>query len=83
MARMVSSKSLSADEQRQWVAQWKTAARALSEQRAKELREMTAEQAAAAVSAVLDLATSVPLHADREFHSGLVELQAYLKKQRD
>jgi hypothetical protein len=83
MVHMASSKSLTADEQRQWVAQWKTASRALSEQRAKELREMTADQAAAAVSAVLDLATSVPLRPARESHSGLVELQAYLKKLRD
>lgn len=44
---------------------------------------MTADQAAAAVSAVLDLATSVPLRPARESHSGLVELQAYLKKLRD
>lgn len=44
---------------------------------------MTADQAAAAVSAVLDLATSVPLRRARESYSGLVELQAHLKKLRD
>jgi hypothetical protein len=43
---------------------------------------MTEEQAAAATEALLDLARSAPLNPGRETHSGLVELQSYLKKLR-
>lgn len=70
------------DQQRQWMAQWKKAASALEAQRARELCEMTEEQAAAATEALLDLALSVPLHPSRETHSGLVDLHSYLKKHR-
>jgi hypothetical protein len=64
------------------MAQWRKAAAALEEQRARELREMTEEQAAAATEALLDLARSAPLNPGRETQSGLVELQSYLKKLR-
>jgi hypothetical protein len=68
--------------ERQWMAQWRKAAAALEGQRARELREMTEEQASAAAEALLDLAGSAPLNPSRETHSGLVELQSYLKKLR-
>jgi hypothetical protein len=64
------------------MAQWRKAAAALEVQRATELREMTEEQASAAAEALLDLAGSAPLNPIRETHSGLVELQSYLKKLR-
>ena len=63
---MASCKPMTADEQTQWLAQWKRAAQALSQQRAKELREMTTEQAWAASAALLDLALSLPIRPDRE-----------------
>ncbi len=77
---MASGKSLTVEEQKKWVAQWKKAASGLDEQRARDLAGMTDAQASAAIAAVLDRAASLPLRSDRETHSGLVELQAYLRK---
>ena len=54
----------------------------LSEQRARELRGMTAPEAWAAIDSVLALPLSNPLPKERLTHSGLVELQEYLKQLR-
>jgi hypothetical protein len=59
-----------------WVTRWREADLALAEQRARELREMTDEQALAAAEALLSLALVVPLAPSRLADSGLVRQQA-------
>ena len=66
----------SAETERQWLGQWKTAGPALLEQRKTELRELTVEKALAASEALLSLVTTVTLAPSRRSHSGLVEQQA-------
>jgi len=69
-------------EEAQWLRQWKSAATALDEQRAGELRRMTAADAWAAIEAVLTFPVSTPLPEERQLHSGLVDMQQYFKKLR-
>ena len=59
-----------------WMAQWRGAAVALAEQRARELRALTEEDARAAIVALLDLGASLPISPERERTSGLVIQQA-------
>jgi hypothetical protein len=61
---------------REWMAQWRAAASELAEQHARELRELTGEQARAAAESLLELGASLPLAPDRERTSGLVVQQA-------
>jgi hypothetical protein len=60
------------DAERAVVAQWRAAGPALAEMRRRELREMTDEQALAAVLALLDLMPHLP---PKVGGSGLVEQQ--------
>jgi hypothetical protein len=61
--------------ERVWVAHWRRAGVALARQRARELRELTPEQALAASETLLALALTVPLDSRRVTQSGLVEQQ--------
>lgn len=62
--------------QQRWMRQWRSASVTLEEQRRKELREMSAQQALAAADALLSLAPLVALHPARLTDSGLVRQQA-------
>jgi hypothetical protein len=64
------------------MAQWRGAAVALAEQRIRELRALTEEDARAAVTTLLDLGTSLPLSPERETTSGLVIQQALFHRKR-
>lgn len=66
----------------EWLAQWASAGPALEAERRARLAGLSGERAAAAVSAVLDLATTVPPHPERRATSGLVEQQALFAKTR-
>jgi hypothetical protein len=59
-----------------WMAQWRGAAVALAEQRIRELRALTDEDARAAIATLLDLGASLPISPERERTSGLVIQQA-------
>jgi hypothetical protein len=59
-----------------WMAQWRGAAVALAEQRIRELRASTDEDARAAIATLLDLGASPPISPERERTSGLVIQQA-------
>lgn len=59
-----------------WMEQWRSAGPELEEQRARELREMTDEQARVMTDAVLDLGARAPILPDRRQWSGLVVQQA-------
>jgi hypothetical protein len=65
-----------------WMAQWRGAAVALAEQRIRELRALTEEDARAAVTTLLDLGASLPLSPERERTSGLVIQQALFCRKR-
>ena len=65
-----------------WMAQWRGAAVALAEQRARELRALTNEEARAAITALLDLGATLPLAREREETSGLVIQQALFHRRR-
>jgi hypothetical protein len=65
-----------------WMAQWRAAAVALAEQRARELRALTEEDARAAIVALLDLGVSLPISPERERTSGLVTQQALFHRKR-
>jgi hypothetical protein len=65
--------------QRAWAAQWREAATALADQRARELAAMTDEQALAAAEAVLELAARAPVPPERQMWSGLVRQQELLQ----
>ena len=67
---------------RAWMAQWRGAAVALAEQRIRELRALTDEDARAATLALLDLGASLPIPPDREKTSGLVIQQALFHRKR-
>jgi hypothetical protein len=66
--------------ERAWVTRWREAGPALAEQRARELREMTAAQALAAAEALLSLALVFPLAPSRLTDSGLVRQQAFFHR---
>jgi hypothetical protein len=65
------------------MAQWRSAAVALEEQHAQELRELTTEAAQAATQALLELGARSPITPKRWNWSGLVEQQALLHRRRD
>ena len=62
-------------EQAAWMAQWRSAAVALAEQRARDLRDLTDAEALAASDALLALAGAVALEPARLTGSGLVRQQ--------
>jgi hypothetical protein len=64
------------------MAQWRGAAVALAEQRIRELRALTEDDARAAVTTLLDLGASLPLSPERERTSGLVIQQALFRRKR-
>ncbi len=59
-----------------WLAQWRHAGAALAEQRRRELRALTDEEALAATEALLELGASLPISRARLVTSGLVAQQA-------
>jgi hypothetical protein len=65
-----------------WMAQWRGAAVALAEQRVRELRALTDEDARAAIAALFDLGSSLPISSEREKTSGLVTQQALFHRKR-
>ena len=65
-----------------WMAQWWGAAVALAEQRIRELRALTDEEARAATLALLDLGAALPISPEREKTSGLVIQQALFHRKR-
>ncbi|HBH04915.1 MAG: hypothetical protein A2X36_04945 [Elusimicrobia bacterium GWA2_69_24] len=66
--------------QEAWMAQWRSAAIALAEQRARELGDLTDAEALAASDALLSLALAVPIDPARLTGSGLVRQQALLHR---
>lgn len=66
----------------EWMRQWRTAAAALADERARRLARLTDEEARAAVHALLDMARALPLPQERVRWSGLVEQQAILHRRR-
>ena len=62
------------------MAQWRSAAIALAEQRARELGDLTDAEALAASAALLSLALAVPIDPARLTGSGLVRQQALLHR---
>jgi hypothetical protein len=67
---------------REWMRQWRSAARALRDERRRRLANMTDDEARAATAARLDLAARVPVPPQRLSTSGLVEQQAILRGRR-
>lgn len=65
-----------------WRAQWRGAAVALAEQRVRELRALTDEDARAAIATLLDLGAALPRSPEREKTSGLVIQQALFHRKR-
>lgn len=65
-----------------WMRQWRSAGPALARQRRRELRDLSPDAALALIDALLSLGASLPLHPDRERHSGLVEQQAIFSRAR-
>jgi len=65
-----------------WMAQWRGAAVALANQRIRELRALTDEDARAAIATLLDLGASLPISPEREKTSGLVIQQALFHRKR-
>lgn len=65
-----------------WMAQWRSAAVALADQRVRELRALTDEDARAAIATLLDLGASLPISPEREKTSGLVIQQALFHRKR-
>jgi hypothetical protein len=67
---------------KEWMAQWRAAGPALEAVRARELRELTDEEARAATVDLLDLGARVPLSRQRWESSGLVIQQALFQQLR-
>lgn len=76
----MATKASAVSPEKRWVEQWKRASDALEEQRARELREMTPEDALAASDALLELGAKTRLNPSRAQTSGLVEQQALFHK---
>jgi uncharacterized protein YcbX len=70
------------EEQKTWMAQWRSAAVALRQVKREELRAMTDEDAVAAFNAVDLPPRDFPRAADRMNGSGLVEQQRLFQKAR-
>lgn len=71
---------MNAAAQRQWMAHWRAAVRALEEQRRREIQSLSGERALFAAEAVLALASPAGLSLERRTQSGLVELQRLLHR---
>jgi hypothetical protein len=67
---------------RAWLKQWRSAAAALADQRARELSTLTPARALTASDALLSLADPGSLSPDRRSTSGLVAQQAMLHRRR-
>jgi hypothetical protein len=67
------------EQQRAWMAQWRSAAVALEKVKAEELRTLTEAQALRDSDDLLSLGP-FPLLADRETSSGLVEQQRWFQQ---
>jgi hypothetical protein len=70
------------DTQQLWMKQWRSASVALAEQRKRELRGLSAQQALAASDALLSLAHLLAVHPSRVADSGLVRQQALFHRRR-
>jgi hypothetical protein len=68
--------SVDSNAQQRWMRQWRGASVTLAERRKEELRRMSAEQALAAIDALLSPAPLIALHPSRLTDSGLVRQQA-------
>ena len=73
---------VSSETARSWLQQWRSAAEALADQRARELGALTADRALMASDALLSLADPGSLSPDRRHTSGLVAQQAILHRRR-
>lgn len=67
--------TISTEDQRRWLQQWRAAASALAEQKADELASLTEFEARKATLDLLALAEMAPLPSERLHNSGLVEQQ--------
>jgi hypothetical protein len=74
--------SMTADEQRRWLEQWRRAGVALARQRRAELRALSHRDALAASEALLGLVSAVAIPAHRLRGSGLIEQQALFHRRR-
>lgn len=63
-----------------WARQWREAEGELRKVRARELRELSDEQARQASLALLELGSKVPVSRRRLMHSGLVEQQRIFQR---
>jgi hypothetical protein len=68
------------DQQKQWMAQWRIAARELERVKRLELAEMTDEEALKATHDLLSLAQTAYKAKHFRTYSGLVEQQRWFKK---
>lgn len=71
---------LDARGEREWLQQWRRAAVALDEVRARELAHLSAADALAASETLLALGARVPLPPDRVTWSGLIDFQRRLHR---
>ena len=71
--------SLSPEDQQLWLRQWKYAEKELAEQKRKDLRKLSSEQALA-MSEILLSAAGDYRDSERIEHSGLVEQQRVFQK---
>ncbi len=72
----------SSDSLRLWMGQWRSASVALVEQRKRELRGLSHQQALDASDALLSLSHLGGLHPSRRTNSGLVRQQALFHQRR-
>jgi hypothetical protein len=79
----MSDSGASREEQERWVLQWKQAARALADQKKRELSGLTVERALFASEALLSLAPLSTLPPSRLTTSGLVQQQALFHRRRN
>jgi hypothetical protein len=68
--------------EREWIAQWRQAAGALAEVRARELAALSDAEALAAADTLLAIGARAPLPVHRRTWSGLVEFQRLLRNRR-
>jgi len=69
------------EEQRLWLGQWRAAAIALQQQKAKDLRRLSDSEARRATESLLSLAGQINYDSKRWRTSGLVEQQQWFGKQ--
>jgi hypothetical protein len=68
--------------EREWMAQWRSAAAALARVRADELSSLPAADALAATNILLTIGANVSPSVDRLTWSGLIEFQRHLRHRR-